>query len=82
MSSSMAMAMAAEATTAEAVTLVSDAAAPLTAALSAADGGPDGNDSSAVIAMQKKFRSPVNLKPKALILRRITRYYSYVWAVD
>ena len=37
----MAMAMAAEATTAEAVTLVSDAAAPPTAARSVADGGPD-----------------------------------------
>jgi hypothetical protein len=48
----MAMAMAAEATTAEAVTLVSDAAALPTAARSAADGGPDGDDSSAAIAMQ------------------------------
>ncbi len=48
----MAMAMAAEATTAEAVTLVSDAAAPPTAAPSAADGGPDGDDGSAAIAMQ------------------------------
>ena len=48
----MAMAMAAEATTAEAVTLVSDAAAPPTAARSAADGVPDGDDGSAAIAMQ------------------------------
>jgi hypothetical protein len=48
----MAMAMAAEATTAEAVMLVSDAAAPPTAARSVADGGPVGNDESAAIAMQ------------------------------
>ncbi len=48
----MAMAMAAEATAAEAVTLVSDAAPLRTAARSAADGGPDGNDGSAAIAMQ------------------------------
>jgi hypothetical protein len=48
----MAMAMAAEATTEDAVTLVSDAAAPLTAAQSAVDGGPDGNDRSAAIAIQ------------------------------
>jgi hypothetical protein len=34
------------------VTLVSDAAAMLTAAQSAADGGPDGNNGSAAIAMQ------------------------------
>ena len=39
--------MAAKATTAEAVTLVSDAAATLKAAQSAADGGPDGDDGSA-----------------------------------
>jgi hypothetical protein len=47
-----ATATAAEATTAEAVTLVSYAAATLTAAQSAADGGPDGDDGSAAIAMQ------------------------------
>ncbi len=35
-----------------AVTLVSDAAAMLMAAQSAADGGPDGDDGSAAIAMQ------------------------------
>ncbi len=45
-------AMAAEATMAEAVMLVSNAAAMLTAAQSVADGGPDGNDGSAAIAMQ------------------------------
>ncbi len=38
--------------TAEVVTLVSDAAAMLTAAQSAADSGPDGDDGSAAIAMQ------------------------------
>jgi hypothetical protein len=48
----MAMAMAAEAITAEAVTLVSDAAAPPTATGSAADGRPDDDTGSAVIAMQ------------------------------
>jgi hypothetical protein len=42
----------AEATMAEAVTLVSDAAARLTAAQSVPDGGPDGDDGSAAIAMQ------------------------------
>jgi hypothetical protein len=44
--------MAAEATTVDAVTLVSDAAATLTAAQSAADGGKDGDDGFAAIAMQ------------------------------
>ncbi len=34
------------------VMLVSDAAAMLTAAQSAADGGPDGDNGSAAIAMQ------------------------------
>ncbi len=37
---------------AAASTLVSNAAAMLTAAQSAADGGPDGNDGFAVIPMQ------------------------------
>ncbi len=45
----MVMATAAEATTAAASTLV---AAMLMAAQSAADGGPDGNDGFAAIAMQ------------------------------
>ncbi len=49
--------MAAEVSTAEAVTLVSDAAAQLTAARSAADGGPDGDDGSAAIDMQKKLEA-------------------------
>jgi hypothetical protein len=44
--------MAAEATTVAGLTLISDAAAMLTAAQSAADGGPDGNNGSAAIAMQ------------------------------
>ena len=43
---------AAEATTTAAVTLVSNAAATLTATQSAANGRPDGNDGSAAIAMQ------------------------------
>ena len=43
---------AAEATTAAASTLISNAAATLMAAQSAADGRPDGDDSSAAIAMQ------------------------------
>jgi hypothetical protein len=43
---------AAEATTAEAVPLVSNAAATFMAAQSAANGGLDGNDGSAAIAMQ------------------------------
>jgi hypothetical protein len=38
--------------TAAALTLISDAAAMLTAAQSEADGRPDGNDGSAAIAMQ------------------------------
>ena len=42
----------AEATTAAAVTLVSDTAATKTATQSVADGGPVGNDNSAAIAMQ------------------------------
>jgi hypothetical protein len=46
------MATVVEATMAVAVTLVSDAAAMLTATQSAADGGPDGDDGSAAIAMQ------------------------------
>ena len=45
-------AMAVKATMAAAVTLVSDAAAPPTAARSATNGGPDGDDGSAAIAMQ------------------------------
>jgi hypothetical protein len=48
----MATGAGAEATTAVAVTLVSDAAAPPIPARSAADGGPDGGDGSAAIAMQ------------------------------
>ncbi len=48
----MVMATAAEATTAAASTLVSDATAMLMAAQSAADGGLDGNDGFAAIAMQ------------------------------
>ncbi len=47
-----AMATAVEAMPAEALTLVSDAAAMLTAAQSAANGRPDGDDGSAAIAMQ------------------------------
>jgi hypothetical protein len=44
--------VAAEATTAAVVTLVSNTAAMLTAAQSVADGGPDGDNGSAAIAMQ------------------------------
>jgi hypothetical protein len=29
-----------------------------------------------------KIGSPIKLKPKTLVFRRITRYYSYAWAVD
>ncbi len=47
-----ATAMAVEATTVEAVMLVSNAAGTLMATQSAADGGPDGDNSSAAIAMQ------------------------------
>ncbi len=47
-----ATATAAEATTAEVVTLVSNAAAMLMATQSAANGRPDGDDGSAAIAMQ------------------------------
>ncbi len=54
-----------------AVTLVSDAAATLTATQSAADGGPVGNNDHAV-----KIGSPIKLKPKTLVFRRIRRYYS------
>jgi hypothetical protein len=57
-----ATATAAEATTAEAVTLVPDAAATLTAAQSAADGGPDGDDGSAAIAMQLKLEAITETK--------------------
>ncbi len=46
------VAMGAEATTAEAVTLVSNAAATLAATQSAANGGPVGGDESAAIDMQ------------------------------
>jgi hypothetical protein len=46
------MATVVEATTVAALTLVSDAAAMLMAAHSAADGGPDGDDGFAAIAMQ------------------------------
>ena len=45
-------ATAAEATTAAAVTLISDAAAIPMGTQSAADGGPVGDDDSATIAMQ------------------------------
>jgi hypothetical protein len=48
----MAMATVVEAMTAAALTLVSDAAAMLMATQSAADGGPDSDNSFAVIAMQ------------------------------
>jgi hypothetical protein len=49
----MAMATVVEAMTAAASTLVSDAAVTLMAAQTAADGGPDGNNSFAAIAMRK-----------------------------
>jgi hypothetical protein len=45
-------ATAAEATTVAAVTLIFNAAATMTVAQSAADSGQNGNDGSAVIAMQ------------------------------
>ncbi len=51
------MATVAEATMAEAVTPVSDAAAMLTAAQSVADIGLDGDDSSVAIAMQQKLEA-------------------------
>jgi hypothetical protein len=48
----MAMGTAAEATMVAAPTLVSDAAVTLTAAQSAADGGPDGDNGFAAITIQ------------------------------
>ena len=51
------MAMAVEATMAEMVMLVSDAALMLMTTQSAADGGPNGNNGSAVITMQYKLEA-------------------------
>jgi hypothetical protein len=51
------MAMAVEATMAEMVMLVSDAALMLMTTQSAADGGPNGDNGSAVITMQYKLEA-------------------------
>ncbi len=73
--------MAAEATTVAASTLVSEAAAMLAEAQTAANGRPDGDDGFAVIAMLSKIRSPIKLKPKTLVFRGLMWYYSPVWAI-
>ncbi len=46
-------------------------------------GGSDGSGSgSSGNRHAVKIGSPIKLKPRTLVFRRITRYYSLVWAVN